>query len=369
MRISIAAAGSLALIGCVPTLQMPQGPEHERLTAMVRQFCDAERSADPYDSALLLAAGVVGMLDELPLQDASGGRRYLTSADPSARCEPGRSWYRGGSRMFAEVRLADRSDRLDVWRGDAGRIHNILYGKPRRVAGRKALSLREALLLEIAANRAAPPAPPPPDPECYPGNYHFAFLATDTQVYRQGATVKIAPTIDIAPGGTQAVPLKCVSDWSLSGPASLSADRSTLTIAPDAAPGSAIRVGFVHAGKTIAAEFRVVGRDEIVLTGRYSQKSVTGCEVGEPVRELEFTPGNRFSVTFMPFETYRDYWGSYLFDPATGKLQFKVEGGNFQPPGLDLEGEAKLSGGVLVLRDMFLGNRGGAPQTGCTYTF
>jgi hypothetical protein len=88
------------------------------------------------------------------------------------------------------------------------------------------------------------------------------------------------------------------------------------------------------------------------------------------VGELEFSGENRFSVTFNPFESYRDYWGTYSFDPATKRLTMTVEGGNFVPPGLDLEGTADLGPDGLVLTDMFLGTRGGflAPSR-CTYRF
>jgi hypothetical protein len=47
-----------------------------------------------------------------------------------------------------------------------------------------------------------------------------------------------------------------------------------------------------------------------------------------------------------------------------------VEGGNFVPPGLDLEGRAELVGGGLVLHGMFIGSRQAAPPSGpCTYRF
>ena len=238
--------------------------------------------------------------------------------------------------------------------------------------------MRPIFLLSICASlvsgcRHAPPEPPPPppDPACAPPGYHFAFLETATRIFRQGASVGLVPMVNVAPAGTQALPLSCTSDWSVAGPAKLSADRTRLDIDPDAAPGSVVSVGFRHAGKIVAAEFKVIGRDEMVLTGRYSQQSAQGCEAAEKVRELEFYPGNRFAVTFFPFETYQDYWGTYAFDPATGRLEMKAEGGNFIPPGLDLEGRAERASGRLVLKEMFLGTRGGRPPAAgsCTYVF
>ncbi|HEY0111685.1 MAG TPA: hypothetical protein VGB59_00890 [Allosphingosinicella sp.] len=370
MRLAVAAAAlSLTLAGCVPMKEMRAGAERERLVSLARQFCEAERSADPYDSEALFVDSIRSSLEQLPGGEAGAELARLTSGDPAAGCEPGRTWYRGGSRMFVEVRAGNRVDRLDFWRGSWPSIFDIHYSPGRRIAGRPVKTLRQALMIAEQRAKMVPPPPEPPDPDCYPGNYRFAFLATDTQVYRQGATVKVTPTIDQAPFGTRDVPLKCVSDWAVTGPAALSPDRTSLTFAPDAAPGSAVRVSFKYADKPVLAEFKVVGKDETVLTGRYSQQALAGCQVQDPVRELEFTPGNGFSVTFMPFETYKDYWGTYSFDPATRRILLTVKGGNFTPPGLDLDGEAELSGGKLVLKDLYLGSRNGAPQRDCVYTF
>ncbi|HYJ81841.1 MAG TPA: hypothetical protein VEW26_03230 [Allosphingosinicella sp.] len=212
-------------------------------------------------------------------------------------------------------------------------------------------------------------APSLPDPACFPADWHFAFLATGTDIYRQGAVVPIAPSVDKSPAGTAELPLRCTSGWSVTGPATLSADRTSVAIAGDAPAGATVTIVFHHAGKPVETRFQIVSRDEIVLTGRWSQRSLEGCAAPEPVRELEFRPGNRFSVTFVPFETYRDYWGTYAWDADTGRLRLTVEGGNFVPPNLDPEGAAELKEGRLRLTGLFLGSRDGAPRSGCTYIF
>ncbi|HEX8626096.1 MAG TPA: hypothetical protein VF782_13605 [Allosphingosinicella sp.] len=365
MKLVYMLSSALALTACVPTTEMRDGADRERLVELVRQFCAAEHSADRHDSHNLFTASMQDMLARSA--PFGGGGRPLTSADPKAACEPGRTWYLGGSRMFAEVRLADHSDRLDLWRGDQWKIRDVLYGRKRRFGDREVGSLRAELIAEHGSE--PPPAPPLPDTSCLQPGYHFAFVGMDTTVYRQGAVVRLTPTVDRSPAGTDEIPLKCTSGWAVTGPAVLSPDRKSLTIAPDAAPGSIVLVRFQFEGKPVSTQFRVVARDEIVLTGRYSQQGLEGCHAPEPVRELEFRPDNRFSVTFMPFETYQDYWGSYSFDPATKQIRLKVEGGNFVPPSLDLEGEAELAEGRLRLKGIFLGSRDGAPQSGCTYLF
>jgi hypothetical protein len=365
MKLAYALPAAMALAGCVPTMEMRDGADRDRLVEIVRQFCAGERSADRYDSHILFTASMQDMLARSG--PFGGGGRPLTSGDPKAACEPGRTWYLGGSRMFAEVRLAGHSDRLDLWRGDQWRISNVLYGRKRRFGERKVGSLRAELIAEHGSE--PPPVPPAPDTSCLQPGYRFAFVGMDTTVYRQGAVVRLTPMVDRAPAGTDEIPLKCTSGWAVTGPATLSQDRKSLTIAPDAPVGAIVLIRYYHSGKPVQAQFRVVPRDEIVLTGRYTQRSLEGCSAPEPVRELEFQPENRFSVTFMPFETYRDYWGRYSFDPATKQIRLKVEGGNFVPPSLDLEGEAELAEGRLRLKDIFLGSRDGAPQSGCTYLF
>lgn len=212
--------------------------------------------------------------------------------------------------------------------------------------------------------------PEPPDPACHPFR-HSTFLDTDTHIYRQGSQIRLTPRVDQAPGGTPELPLHCTGGWTVSGPATLSADRRTLSIAPDASVGSEVVVGFRHNEDAVTARFRIVGRDAVVLTGSRSQQAVEGCSVPDAIGELEFGPENRFSVTFQPFETYRDYWGSYNFDPATGALRMTIAGGNFVPSGLDLDGRAEFVSGRLVLTGMFLGSRGWpeVPAAGCTYRF
>ena len=361
-RIVALAALSMPLAACIPMIEMAPSREHDELVGVVERFCAAETSADPEDSAALLTPS---LRDRLARRAGPPGGSHLTSIDPRAGCAPGKVWYRGGSRMFAEVRLATRSDRLDFWKGSSPAIGDVLYGKPKRLPGGKARSLGEALSLE----QASPPAPPAPVLPCGPNPYHFAFLATDTQVYRQGATVGLTPKVDQSPGGTPEIPLDCTSGWTIAGPARLGADRRTVTIDDEAPVGATVTIGFDHHGKRIEGRFQVIAKDAVVLTGSWSQRSIEGCSMAQNVGELEFTPGDRFAVTFNPFESYRDYWGRYSFDPATGQIRLSVEGGNFVPHGLDLEGRAERAPGGLVLRGLFLGSRGGPPQRDCTYRF
>lgn len=100
------------------------------------------------------------------------------------------------------------------------------------------------------------------------------------------------------------------------------------------------------------------------LVGLWHQASPP-CASGAPppatVEELEFEAGGRFLVTFVPFETYHDYWGPYRYDAATGALTMTAETGNAIPADLDLEGRATLApNGELVVEGIYFGSPHGA---------
>ena len=228
------------------------------------------------------------------------------------------------------------------------------------------------------------PRPPGGDEACFPFEFgdNLASLDTDTNIYRQGAVVKLIPVVSDGITRDVDVPMRCVSDWSVIGPARLSADSTTLTIDEDAPPGSTLEVRFRFAEQTARTVFRVVAKHNIVLTGRWSQKTMTGCQSSGLVGELELTPAsenpftpderiiNLFSVRLLPFHHSHDYWGTYTFDSATGDIRFHLDGGLRVPRGLDLKGgKAELSNGRLTLTGVYLGAWKGPPQKNCTYTF
>lgn len=196
------------------------------------------------------------------------------------------------------------------------------------------------------------------------------FIELSSGIFRQGATISVRAMRDNAPAGTYPLPPRCVSDWKITGPARLHEDHSGFAIDPNARPGEEIIVSFKLGERLAEHRALVVARDAVVLTGTRRQTGVSGCEGAAQVGELEFGP-NHFAVTFQPFETYKDYWGTYTFDAASGALRLTVTGGNNVPPNLDLEGTARVENGHVVLDDVFLGNpRVSAPPRGaCKYVF
>jgi len=123
----------------------------------------------------------------------------------------------------------------------------------------------------------------------------------------------------------------------------------------------------------LEAQIRVVRPEEAPLRGTWRQTNST-CSDGvmpPPIQELVFDAMGRFSVTWTPFEVYRDYWGAYRFDPAVASFDAEVESGNQRPANLDLAGTASVVGDELILEDLWLGDpaRMAAGVARCTYRF
>lgn len=196
--------------------------------------------------------------------------------------------------------------------------------------------------------------------------------------------------LELAPGQTEALsaglsrnwpyspaeplPRGCTARWRVDTGAPASIDRrGQLAIRADAAPGTQFMVHAVVGRDTTRQVVYVVDPRPNPLVGTRRESAPARCtpDAGglEPVRELVFRRNGRFSVTFMPFETYNDYWGRYTYDHTTGALTLQIERGNNVPAGADLEGTARVVDGHLVLEGMWLGQpRPSEPRT-CTYTF
>jgi hypothetical protein len=225
-----------------------------------------------------------------------------------------------------------------------------------------------ALLLTAGCATAKAPIAAVPDPACGPAD-RAAFLEIQPSVPRQGSVIALTPKRGDQPGGAMVLGRGCVSGWSLSGPARFSDDHSSISIDDAAPPGSEVVIGFRVGAVPVERRLRIVARDAVVLAGATSQSNHRACPRTSNVGELKFR-ADAFSVTFAPFESYRDYWGNFRFDPATGALHMTVTGGNRVPAGLDLEGRAVLENGHLVLEDMFLGNDDNRPrEEPCRYVF
>ncbi len=104
--------------------------------------------------------------------------------------------------------------------------------------------------------------------------------------------------------------------------------------------------------------------EDAALVGRWREEAQIACGTGADVPvapssrigEIAFRADGSFSVTWMPFESYKDYWGTFEADNLAGRLSLFVQYGNYVPSELDTEGSYEVApGGRLVLRDSWLG--------------
>jgi hypothetical protein len=107
------------------------------------------------------------------------------------------------------------------------------------------------------------------------------------------------------------------------------------------------------------------------LVGIWRETAQLDCSAGEelaprlPIEELFLDAFGSFSVTWIPFEVYTDYWGTYRYDLGSRTITFEVEGGNYVPDDIDGTGRFRRSNqGDLILEDVWLGTEPpfGGPQ-------
>lgn len=218
---------------------------------------------------------------------------------------------------------------------------------------------------------------PTPTTECAAYAGRRTHLVAHPGIARQGVTLELRAYVRDAPHlPPEYVPTSCLRDWRIvpAAAATVSADGSGLNIAADAPAGERLTVTAEAPGGFTYLETNIVGRDDIVLTGMWRQVEIecpSGDTPREPIRELEFTSLGGFSVTWLPFEVYKDYWGKARYDAGEGRLTLTVEGGNNVQGGLLLSGQARLDDdGRLTLNGVYLGDqRPVYPPSPCRYVF
>jgi hypothetical protein len=160
-------------------------------------------------------------------------------------------------------------------------------------------------------------------------------------------------------------PWEGCASWSIEGPGlDVSVDaEGTVSVGPDVAPGTVFTVvarpGDGGGGEARARVTVITDRTH-PLQGTYTERARIACADGarfeprEPVREFGVC-GDRFDVTYIPFEIRQDFWGALEYFPESGRLELVYEGGNRSAEGLDLEGFVRTaSTATLELRDMRL---------------
>lgn len=173
------------------------------------------------------------------------------------------------------------------------------------------------------------------------------------------ASVTLGESIEVKPGESRTLSIYkwecCVYPVTVRANVRYSADASTafeltpdgyLTISRLAPAGLTFRIyGSVDGGRRIiSTEVIVVTPDAFPLRGYWSQTQTLHCDgsagpADNPIQELAFHANGRFSVTWFPFEVYKDYWGFYSAGlPGSGHLSMAMQGGNYMPSGFRGDG-------------------------------
>lgn len=173
-----------------------------------------------------------------------------------------------------------------------------------------------------------------------------------------GETVSLTPYATPYPGAYDAMPSQCLKRIKVVPANAAAVKQATdgdylLVIAKDAPLDQPVHVQADYLDKTITNTFNVYSPHKSPLVGYWHQDAAS-CAPQTVVQELVFSADGTFSVTYQPFESYKDYWGTYSFDPKTGQLDLVVKSGNLEPEGVN-SGHVELGDGTLKFATASLG--------------
>jgi hypothetical protein len=116
----------------------------------------------------------------------------------------------------------------------------------------------------------------------------------------------------------------------------------------------------------LSTTVRVASERRNPLVGLWRQSGWTFCtpvsqlsaeQMDPPIEELWFKGDGTFTVTWFPFESYKDYWGHYSYDQSSGRIELVIEHGNYVPPDFVSKGTVRVDGQQLTLEGVRLGTK------------
>jgi hypothetical protein len=169
------------------------------------------------------------------------------------------------------------------------------------------------------------------------------------------------------------VPVAVRATWSVwpETGAQIDPQHGLLSIDAGTPGGSRFTVDAVVAGRgqMVRANVHVYTPESNPFVGYWQEAAQLTCADGTEVspdpaiEELVFAADGSFAVTWMPFESYVDYWGDYTYSLADGTLNLVLTGGNQLPDDVDARGHYALdANGDLVLPDLWLGTPAFGPD-------
>jgi hypothetical protein len=170
----------------------------------------------------------------------------------------------------------------------------------------------------------------------------------------------------------------CVT-WSVEpGEAATISESGELTIGSSTAHGTVLTVtaDVENGRRLISDEVYVYDLAQNPLVGNWHEAAQFTCgdqqEVmpNQPIQELKFHADGKVDVTWMPFEVYIDYWGTYKVS-GDGSIELTITSGAYVPDDLDGTGRYAIDeDGQLILQDMWLGSpQGGGDVAHCGHRF
>ena len=231
---------------------------------------------------------------------------------------------------------------------------------PREAATPTLVPLDETTLQSLAILGLAPGEPP--------GIVHVGSLGATVGMHPGDSVALVLGVFDYEVCGTGIrcfVPVLAPATWSVTPDRGARVDAATglLTIDPATASGSVFTVrAEVEGGRHVVdTRVHVYTPETNPLFGYWREEAQLSCGSGAevapalPIQELVFDSDGTFAVTWVPFESYRDYWGTYTYDLAQGTLELTVTGGNTIPADVDGTGRFALDATGLVLSELWLG--------------
>ena len=187
-----------------------------------------------------------------------------------------------------------------------------------------------------------------------------------------GDTLAIQPgeTWEFSPGTVECCyvfePVDACATWSVSPSDGATIDPKTgvFIVDPETPSGAVFTVtaDVENGRRLVSVDAHVYTPEANPLFGTWGEEAQFACETDEEkapeerIGELAFGADGEFSVTWFPFEIYKDYWGTYTFDLNQGTIELTASGGNYVPEGLDGSGTWFIDEeGRLVLKDIWLG--------------
>ena len=187
-----------------------------------------------------------------------------------------------------------------------------------------------------------------------------------------GDKIALTPYWTDMPGAYNDLPPGCLDELSVypEGAATFSREADGLaiaTIGEDVEAGTRVLLSGSYRSHGLTGPVEVFRAADNPLVGTWRQGG-ENCPASSAIQELVFTGGGDFSVTWTPFEVYKDYWGTYTYDLETGAIHLDVESGNQIPEDIVPDGTVVLSDDSLSFETLSFGTPGQAEGV-CTGSF